>query len=309
MGYPVDGSAKNYSNTGANNTSKFIPEIWSGKLVEKFYANTVFGEIANTDYEGEISSYGDKVIIRTVPDITITNYVKGAGLNYQQPESANTELTIDKGKAFSFKLFKIDEHQSDVALMDTWSQDGGEQMKIEVDKDILSTIPAKAAAENAGATAGKISTNINLGTGVTPLAVTKSNVLDVLVDYGTVLDEQNVPESNRWVVLPAKMCGLIKKSDLKDASLAGDDTSVIRNGRLGMIDRFTIYSSNNVNVAAGEHDIVFGHKSALTFAGQITDMEELPDPDDFGTLARSLFVFGYEVIKPESMGHSVVTLG
>ena len=28
----------------------FIPEIWSGKLVEKFYDATVFGDIANTDY-------------------------------------------------------------------------------------------------------------------------------------------------------------------------------------------------------------------------------------------------------------------
>jgi hypothetical protein len=30
-------------------SGNFIPEIWSGKLVEKFYDATVFGEIANTD--------------------------------------------------------------------------------------------------------------------------------------------------------------------------------------------------------------------------------------------------------------------
>ena len=43
------GGAPNYSSSG---TAGFIPEIWSGKLVEKLYASTVFGEIANTDYEG-----------------------------------------------------------------------------------------------------------------------------------------------------------------------------------------------------------------------------------------------------------------
>lgn len=53
MGYPVTGGSPNYSNTGAANTSKFIPEIWSAKLVEKFYEATVFNEIANTDYEGK----------------------------------------------------------------------------------------------------------------------------------------------------------------------------------------------------------------------------------------------------------------
>jgi hypothetical protein len=30
----------------------FIPEIWSGKLLEKFYSATVLAAISNTDYEG-----------------------------------------------------------------------------------------------------------------------------------------------------------------------------------------------------------------------------------------------------------------
>lgn len=308
MGFPVHASAKNYSNTGTGASARFIPEVWSAKLVEKFYDATVFGEIANTDYEGEIRSHGDKVHIRTLPSITIRNYVKGAGLTYEQPESPSVELVIDQGKYFAFKLFDVDRVQSDLALMENWSADGGEQMKIAIDTDVLGSVYTNAATANAGATAGRKSAAMNLGTAAAPLAVTKSNVLDVLVDYGTVLDEQNVPESNRWVVIPARMAGLIKKSELKDASLAGDGTSMLRNGRLGMIDRFTLYSSNNLHVDTGEWDIIFGHKSAITFAAQITEMEELKDPNDFGTLARSLMVYGYEVIKPEALGHSVVTL-
>lgn len=309
MGFPVGGSAKNYSASGANNTSKFIPEIWSGKLVEKFYKTTVFGDIANTDYEGEISSYGDKVYIRTVPDLTVSNYTKGGGLTYENPESANVELLIDKGKYFAFNLYDVDKYQSDLNLMNTFSEDGSEQIKIAVDTDVLGTVFSSAAAANAGATAGLISGNINLGNNTTPLAVTKTNVLDVLVDFGTVLDEQNVPESNRWVVLPPRMAAAIKKSDLKDASLAGDGTSILRNGRLGMIDRFTIYSSNNLSqTEATEYDIIFGHKSAITFAGQITAMEDMPNPNDFGQLVRSLFVYGFSVIKPEAMGHAVCTV-
>ena len=35
----------------------------------KFYATTVFGDIANTDWQGEVSGMGDKVYIRTRPDI------------------------------------------------------------------------------------------------------------------------------------------------------------------------------------------------------------------------------------------------
>ena len=303
--FPVSGAVS----LASDSTSKFIPAIWSTKLVVKFYAATVFGEIANTDYEGEIQQHGDEVIIRTVPDITINNYVKGAGLTYENPESANVTLTIDQGKYFAFNCFDIDKIQSDVDLMNTRSNDASEQMAIATDTDILAAIPSDAHASNAGKTAGVISGDINLGSETTPLALTKRNILEVLVDYGTVLDEQNVPESNRWVVLPPAVCGLIKKSDLKDASLAGDDTSIARNGRLGMIDRFTIYRSNNVNKSGSHYDLLFGHKTALTFASQATNMEDIPNPDDFGRLVRGLNVYGYEVIKPEALGHSRCTIG
>lgn len=251
---------------------------------------------------------GDKVMIRTVPSIAISNYSKGTTLTYEEPESANVELVIDQGKSFAFKTKDVDRIQSDLKLMDEWSNDASEQMKISIDTDILAAIPATVAAENAGNTAGAISGDINLGSDATPLAVTKATILDLLVDFGTVLDEQNIPESNRWVVMPAKMCGLVKKSDLKDASLAGDGTSIMRNGRLGMIDRFTLYTSNNINKTGDEYDVMFGHKSALTFAAQATEMETLRDPNDFGDLVRGLNIFGHETIKPDAMGTARLTM-
>jgi len=60
-----------YSASGA---SKFIPEIWSGKLLVKFYDATVLPQISNTDYEGEIKNQGDKVYIRTRGSVTIKKY-------------------------------------------------------------------------------------------------------------------------------------------------------------------------------------------------------------------------------------------
>jgi hypothetical protein len=187
-----------------------------------------------------------------------------------------------------------------------WTQDAAEQTKIKVDTEILADLPADVAAENAGATAGKLSGNINLGVTGTWLTVTSANILDVIVDTGTVLDEQNAPESDRWMVLPAWMCGMIKKSDLQDASLAGDGTSILRNGRIGMIDRYEIFRSNLLDVTVdGSTNVtncLFGHKSALTFAGQFTNSESLRSETYFGTLHRGLKVYGYEVIKPDVMG-------
>ena len=50
-GVTRDAGYVDYSSTGATG-NKFIPQIWSGKLIEKFYPQTCLSEIANTDYEG-----------------------------------------------------------------------------------------------------------------------------------------------------------------------------------------------------------------------------------------------------------------
>lgn len=243
--------------------------------------------------------------IRTVPDIVISEYQKGMSLDVQNPESDNVELLIDKGYYYNVNISDVDKKQSDINFMDAWGQDAAEQMKVKVDYKILNDIYGDVDASNAGTTAGKISSGINLGTTGSPVDVTKSNVIDVLVQAGQVLDEQNVPETDRWAVIPAWMATRIKTSDLKDASLTGDSKSVLRNGRLGMIDRWTLYSSNSVahttDGAQEAFHVLMGHKSALTFASQLVKNEILPNPHDFGQLMRGLQVFGYEVVKPVSM--------
>jgi hypothetical protein len=96
---------------------------------------------------------------------------------------------------------------------------------------------------------------------------------------------------------------LIKKSDIKDASLTGDAKSVLRNGLVGMIDRFTIYNSNLLSgtAAAGVY-MLFGHKDATSFATQLTENKVLDNPNGFGMLHRGLQVYGYKVVKPEALG-------
>src|SRR3954469_4595528 len=79
----------------------FIPEIWSGKLLEKFYSATVLAAIANTDYEGEIKNYGDVVHIRTKPSVTIRDYQVDMSLVIERPSSPIVDLQISYGKYFN----------------------------------------------------------------------------------------------------------------------------------------------------------------------------------------------------------------
>ena len=305
MVYPVAPGRPNYS-------GNFIPEIWSGKLIENFYDATVLAAISNTDYECEIKSMGDTVNIRTQPNITIREYVKGQNLVVENPDKPKIQLVIDKGEYFSCIEDDVDKVQTDVNLMDMWSKDASEQMKIKIDQRVLTDLLPGVSPANRGATAGAKSAAFDLGTAGAPLTVTKDgntstvSVTDLIVDMGTVLDEANAPEGDRFLVIPARMAGLIKKSELRDASLSGDSTSILRNGRLGMIDRFTIYVSHNLNVTAGNTSVIAGHKMGFTFATQMTEMETLRAQSTFGNIIRGMQVYGYQVVKPEALATAVV---
>jgi hypothetical protein len=169
---------------------------------------------------------------------------------HERPSSDPITLNIDKGKYFDFVVDDVDKVQADVKLMSMFSDDASEQMKIAIDTQVLGSVYADPVAANRGNTAGAISGNLTLGVTGTPVDMSKVNVLDRIIDCGQVLDEQNVPETGRWLVIPPWMAAQIKKSDLKDASLTGDGQTIARNGRLGMIDRFTLYVSNNLASAS-----------------------------------------------------------
>lgn len=306
MGVPRNGGIPEYGPGGSIN---FDPEIYSAKMVEKFYRTTVFGEIASTDYEGEIAGFGAQVKIRTVPDVTVGDYVIGAGLTPQYPSRNSVTLSIDKAKYFNVALNLVDAKQSDLDLADVFANDGSIQLRIAADADMLESIPADVSADNSGTTAGVDSQDIDLGDATSPVGLNKDNVIDFIVDCGTVLDEQNVSDEGRWMVMPPWMIGQMKRSDLRIASLTGDGVSVLRNGKVGMVDRFTIYQSRNLlkqtSPTTGWH-VLFGHPGGLTFASQIIECEMIPNPNDFGYIIRGLMVYGYEVIEPSYVGSAVV---
>ena len=316
--YPTGSSGNSLQATG------FIPEIWSGKLVEKFYASTVLAAISNTDYEGEIKNKGDRVKIRTKPTITIHNYESDGLLGLDRPTGGTVELYIGNGKYFSLILDDVMEVQSDLQILSMWSDDAAQQLKITVDSDVLDGIVGQMAAANQGVSAGVITGSLNLGAKGSAVTIVGRNpaagqveLLDLLLRMGQALDEQNIPEIGRWVVMPAWAGRMIKQSELRQAYLSGDSVSMLRNGRLGMVDRFTIYISNllpnngtdSTNFNSGEWPIFAGHAHGLTFASQIAKVETLRSELTFGQILRGLQVYGYAVVDGKALVQSQVTPG
>jgi hypothetical protein len=291
----------------ADSTINYIPQLFAPATLVKYYAKSCVAAVANTKYEGIIKNQGDKVTIRTRPNITVRAYTKGQKLTRETPSSAPVVLNIDQAQYYDFVIDDVDDAQADIVLSSEFTDEAAEQMRIKVDTDVLGKIYADADSANTGSTAGKISGNLNLGVSGTPLAVTKNNVVEVITLIGLVEDEQNVPDNDRWGIIPSWFRYLIMNSDLKNASIMGDGPSRLLNGRIGEVDGQTLYKSNLLSVVTDgttkvTHSI-WGQKDALTFAAQLTKNENLRCSDTFGWEYRGLYVYGRKVVKPEGLVH------
>ena len=323
--FPVVGSGA--FDTNPSYSGGFIPQLWSNKLNAKFYASTMMTEIANTDWEGEIKNQGDTIRIRTAPSITIRDY-DGAGstLTAEVPAPIYTDMQINKAKYFNVQVSDVLAHQADMDLMNMFTDDAAKQLKIEIENEVFFNwfVTEGAAAANKGATAGALSGEYNLGTDIAPVdQATPSNILKTILRMSAALDEQNVPEDGRWLIITPYDRQLLMQTDIAQAYFTGDQSSTIRTGKIGMLDRFEVYVSNllpkgaagkalvpaltatsagaNVTNAKARRMMVAGTKHACSFASQITKTEPLRNQTDFGDLVRGLNVYGRKVVKSDAL--------
>ena len=327
--YPVTGSGA--FDTNPSYSGAFIPTLWSGKLLAKFYQNTMLSEVTNTDYEGELKNQGDTVRIRLAPSISISDYTVGQTLSYEVPTPIFQDMQVNKGKYFGVQVNDVLAYQADMNLMNMFTEDAAKQLKIAIENEVFfnSFVTEGPAAQNEGATAGKISAAYNLGTDIAPIdQATPENVLKAILRMSTVLDEQNVPEDGRFLIISPFDRQLLMQSSIAQAYFTGDQASTIRTGKIGMLDRFSVYVSNllprgeagkalvaglsatstggAVTNAKARRIMVAGTKQATSFAMTINKTEPLRNQTDFGDIVRGLAVYGRKVVKPEALVTSVV---
>lgn len=269
----------------ASGEQHFIPEVFSKKLQAKFYAQTMLSEVTTNEYEGEISGLGNKVNIRSVPAVTVADY--SGSLSYADVTSGTIELNIDKAKSYAFKVDDILREQADIDFMNEAANDAAQNMKIAIEQDVFANVAA-----------GSSLTDVN----ATPSNLTSSNILGFILDAGQTLDENNIPEDGRYMIISPAAATLLKQSELRQAYLTGDNVSPLRNGFIGTVDRFNMYVSNNLVTASGVTSGLFGHPKAIAYASQMTNTESVRLESSFGDGVRGLAVYGYKVVLPTAIG-------
>ena len=303
--------ASGYQNLGNGN---FVPTIYSQKVLKFFRRASVVEDITNTDYTGEIENYGDTVNIINEPTVTVRSYYRGSVVNAQTLTDAQTTLTVDQAFAFSFKVDDIEERHSHLNWESIATSSGAYALKKKYDYNVLNAMISGA------------STNSGLGTSGSGIAGgdTGDEASDLISKAGRLLDQNDVPQENRWYVGSPILYEVLSKSasKLMDQSIVDSSKeSPLRNGKViaGPIRGFTMYKTNvfdtgtagtdEVNPSgSNEYYSLAGHMSSTATASHIAKTEVVRDTDSFADIVRGLHVFGRKVLRSGAVFSSTLVI-
>ena len=318
-------SAAGYGNLPSGN---FTPQIFSQKVLKFFRRASVAEDITNTDYTGEIENFGDTVNIIKEPTITVSQYTRGSVVNTQNLADDQITLTVDQANAFAFKIDDIEERQSHINFEALATSSGAFSLKRKYDANVLQALSdgaGLAGADDASLSGGLTTTNSALGTASSPINVETDDAgINLMLLMARVLDDQSVPEENRWFVAPPIFYEKMFQAGNKiaEVQVTGDASSNLRNGLAtpGTLAGFTCYKSTALNSTSGtdqvtmtglatdasENVILAGHISAAATASHIAKTEVVRSTESFSDVVRGLHVFGRKILRPEALVRGVI---
>ena len=269
MAFP---KASGYTNLNSGN---FSPVIYSRQVQLAFRKASVVEDVTNTDFSGDIASFGDSVKIVKEPEITINSYARGTTLATQDLADDDFTMVIDQANYFQFSIDDIEEATSHLNFMNLATDRAGFKLRDAFDQDVLGymsgyawggsswaaiTSPTGTKANSAagndellaankltqGAFGGSTAANsIPVAAGGGTGAITSP--LAILNRIARQMDQANVDTEGRWLVIDPVFAEVLMDSSSKliNADFGGGDE--MRNGRMpGTIRGFRIYKSNNL---------------------------------------------------------------
>lgn len=297
-------------------SGSLIPPMFSSKLVEQFYCSSVYADITTTEYSGELNKCGDQITFFRTPRVRVRRGSKDGTIKHDTIDTCPITLVIDQMLEFSVKVSKVDMKQIcnwanwESALLKSASYNIGES----IDRSLLAQVYVEAAADNKGDTAGVRTHSYDMGTTGSPLALTSSNIWEVLTQAAGVMREQCLPMDDLFVVLPDVALPILLNSPMisANAGLAGACCEVASNAVLNgkvpaKIAGWDIYISHNVayvtDTGVTAYSMPMGWRGATAFAMQIEDTRVITDDkDSWDQYLQGMTVYGQKVIQSEGVG-------
>jgi hypothetical protein len=280
--------------------SAFKPKVWNAELLVTLEKSLVYAApgVVNRDYEGDIAQYGDTVHIVSLADPTIGTYSPHVDIVIEDVDDSDSTLVIDQAKYFAFEVDDIEKRQAmnGGAVLTEQARKAAYKLRDVADQYVAGLMAA-------GVDAGNLIAEQTLAT--------PGEAYDLLVDLGVVLDNDNVPDEGRWVVVTPAFYGLLKKDDRFTAT--GDERAAMTraNGLIGEAAGFSLRKSNNApnGPGAGAGKLVIaGYSGAVTYAEQINKTEATRKEKGFADIVKGLHLYGSKVVRPTGLAAADVII-
>ena len=241
------------SRAGANwANEKFIPELYAKKVLNRFYATDVLNGVTNMDYSGEFSKKGDTVHIRREPKFTPVDHLVDAPFAFETVNDEEVLLSIDYDKVTAARIPYEDMTLSDIDL---------ENMVIESMKKAHTKMVQQVVFQGVSSSATSTVTSLDWQTALNPTkAIGSAHVK---------LDDLEVDQDNRWLLMSPAMCNKLAQEVSLYAQNMGTPKGALFDGYVGHYNGFDIYKTPylaGAGTSANPWYALAGHKSAISFA-------------------------------------------
>ena len=274
----------------------FIPAIWAARFTDKLRKGTVWAQLTNDNYEGEIQKYGDTVKIpSSTTTIAIGDYTENTDItNEDHPAGATQDLLIDQQKYFNFYVDDIVQAQSRPALVD--------DTMAEAVQALLETVDTFVHGLYAPGAATARSTDVSDAL----LAETwGAKFFAALLKTGRLMDTAHIPRGDRWIVVHPDVMEAIDSWVVlhapNNAFLPATQEEAFRTGFAGRMAGFRIYVSQELSQVDSNkswQNIASYGRSPVTFADQVGSIETYRPEKRFGDGVKGLYVYGGKLVHP-----------
>ena len=289
----------------------FTPVIYSKRVLLTLKKVAVVDEVTNTEFQGEVANMGDTVRIIKQPLMTVQAYTRGQVLQSQDIIDEDITLVVNQAISCQFYLDDIEVRQSHIDYMNMTADAAAYAVRDNYDTTVLAGMSSGVSSTNV---MGTTTTELNVGFG----GANDYTPLDVLSHLCTLLDVQNVPDDGkRFVVAYPSFYEALRREDSKliesQVISGGKEDSVIINENLWSNYRlhgFKLFKSNNtpINSTSGNPVLLAGHTMATATAASILKNEIVRSPNSFGDINRTLFVYGYKVLRPSALAQAYINI-
>lgn len=291
----------------ASTVSSSIPELWATELQVALRKALRYTNMFNTKYEGEIKQKGASVRITTVADVAITNYARNTDISLNTLTTTDQVLVVDQAKAYGFFWDDLDQTQTATkGIMQEAASRAAYNMSNLIDQFLATTLDNGVSTVSPD---NQLPDATAVGTGAG-----QDDPFAILVYLAQILEQNNVPEEGRCVIIPPWYAAQLKIDPRRSSFGTPENISMYGQGLMGIetVSGLAVYLSNNVPTTnadpqTGQFSVIAGYQDAATWAEQLVQFAVKENPYRFGKNCLGMNAYGAKVTRPYGLAKVLAT--